>query len=336
MHDLKDDFFKIDCEFHLIGRSDLYSHYPLHRMWWKGAEGITRMMFQGLKPEHLADIEDWEKQKQSDPEMLLKIMDKYGVDIACLVPESMMETTAYQTRWCTNEEMAKVVEAYPERFVYQPNLSPIKFRGVKNAIWELEYWYKEKGAKIFKFYPPEDTSINDPELWPLFEKAQELGVVLSIHTGFCWVPPGRSRYALPILIDDVARDFPELKILAFHMGYPYCDDLNMIAMVHPNVYISVSLLCPWALSAPRKFAKMLGEALRFAGPDKIVWGSDFPGFAFQVKWSVEGLLRFSMPMDLIEQYGYPEVNEEIKRKIFGENLARLLGIDTSTRRIGKK
>lgn len=331
---LKDDFFKVDCEFHLVGDVSRFDYYPGCKRWWRAADGISKMMMSGLKVEHFEGLENWEMEKQSDPEVLLKIMDKYEIDVACLLPESMMETTNFESRWCTNTEMARIVERYPQRFVYHPNISPIKYRGVKNAIWELEYWNKEKGAKLFKFYPPEDTFINDPELWPFYEKAEELGVILCIHTGFCWVAPGKSKYCLPILLEDVLRDFPELKIIAFHMGYPYCDDLNMIGMQYPNLYLSLSLLCTWALSFPRKFARILGEALRFVGPDRIVWGSDFPGFSFQVKWSVEGFRNFKMPHDLQEQYGYPEVTDEIKKKIFGENLARLLGIDTKIRKIG--
>jgi len=245
----------------------------------------------------------------------------------------MMDTTGYSSRWCTNGEMARVVEAHPDRYLYQPNLSPIKHRGVENATWELEYWVKEKGAKIFKFYPPEDTYINDPELWPFYEKAQTLGIVLDVHTGFSWVPPGKSKHAQPILLDDVARDFPGLRLVAFHMGYPLCDELNMVAMGHPNVYLCLSLLIPWALNAPRKFAKILGEALRFAGPDRIIWGTDCAGFGFQVRWAVEGLREFQMPEDLRQGYGYPEITEEIRRKIFGENLAKLLGIDPTKRRV---
>ena len=154
----------------------------------------------GLDPKEFAKVED--------PAALLEYMDKYGVDIACLLPESMMDTTGYTSRWMSNGDMAKVVDSNPDRFMYQPNISPIKFKGVKNTIWELEYWVKEKGAKIFKFYPPEDTYINDPDLWPFYAKAEELGIVLDIHTGFCWVPPGKSKYALPLQLDDVARDFP--------------------------------------------------------------------------------------------------------------------------------
>ena len=238
---MKDDFFKIDCEPHLIGDMDHVNHFPGVQMWWRAIDNISRPLTSGMPPDAFEGLEEWEMAKTSDPSSLLRAMDKYGVDVACLLPESMMDTTGYTTRWCCNGEMAGIVESNPDRFMYQPNVSPIKHKGVKNTIWELEYWVKEKGAGIFKFYPPEDTYINDPDLWPFYAKAEELGIVLDIHTGFCWVPPGKSKHALPLLIDDVARDFPDLKIVAFHMGYPYCDDLNMIAMGHPNVYPSLSL-----------------------------------------------------------------------------------------------
>ena len=159
--------------------------------------------------------------------------------------------------------------------------------------------------------------------------------MLDIHTGFCWVPPGKSKYALPIYLDDVARDFPNLKIVAFHMGYPYCDDLNMVAMGHPNVYLCLSLLIPWALSAPRKFAKIIGEALRFVGSDRIIWGTDSAGFGIQIRAAVMGLREFQIPEDMQKDYGYPEITDEDRRKIFGLNLAGLLGIEPK-RRIKEK
>ena len=219
--------------------------------------------------------------------------------------------------------MARVAESNPDRFLYQPNVSPIKHKGVDNTIWELEYWVKERGAKIFKFYPPEDTYINDPDLWPFYEKAEALGIILDIHTGFCWVPPGKSKHALPLQLDDVARDFPELKVIAFHMGYPYCDDLNMVAMGHPNVYVCLSLLVPWALSAPRKFAKILGEAMRWVGPDKIIWGTDYAGFGAQIKGAVVGLREFQFPENMQKDYGFPVLTDEDKAKIFEGNARRV-------------
>jgi predicted TIM-barrel fold metal-dependent hydrolase len=329
----KDDYFKIDPEPHLLGDMEPIKHFPGVQMWWKAVDGCLNALFGGMPQEHFQGLEPHELKKNEDPEGLLAAMDKYGVDIACLLPESMMDTTGYTSRWCSNGRMAKVADSHPDRFMYQPNLSPVAFKGVKNTIWELEYWVKEKGAKIFKYYPPEDTYINDPQLWPFYEKCEELGIALDIHTGFSWVPPGKSKYALPHLLDDVARDFPDLKLIAFHMGYPRCDDLNMVAMGHPNVYPCLSLLVPWSLCAPRKFAKIIGEALRWVGPDRIIWGTDFAGFASQIKFAVEGMRNFQIPEDMQESYGYPAITDEDRRKIFGGNLARLLGIDTSKRRV---
>jgi predicted TIM-barrel fold metal-dependent hydrolase len=137
-------------------------------------------------------------------------------------------------------------------------------------------------------------------------------------------------------LDDVARDFPELKINAFHMGYPYSDDLNMIAMQHPNVYICMSLLVPWAATAPRKFAKLLGEAMRWVGPDKITWGTDYAGYGAQICGAVRGFIDFQIPEELQAQYGYQPITDEDKAKIFSGNLGRLLGIDTTKRRIKTK
>jgi predicted TIM-barrel fold metal-dependent hydrolase len=331
----KDDYFKIDPEFHLVGDMEPIKHFPGVQMWWRASSGITLALNTGMKPSILEGLDEWEFQKQHDPELLIEMMNRYGIDIACLLPEAMMDTTGYTSRWTSNGEMGKVVDKYPNRFIYNPNLSPIKFKGVKNTIWEMEYWVKERGAKIFKFYPPEDTFINDPEIWPFYEKAQELGIILCIHTGFVWVPPGKAKNSMPAQLDDVAREFPGLKIVAFHMGYPQCDDLNMVAMGHPNVYLSLSLLLPWAIGAPRKFGKILGEALRFAGPDRIVWGTDTPGFGFQVKLSVQGMREYQFSKSLQEEYGYPEITDEMRRKIFGGNLAKLLDIDPSVRRIGK-
>ena len=331
----EDGFFKIDPECHIIGDMSTVEHFPGVQMWWRAIDGIMRPVMQGAPDEYMSMIEPWEMQKSTDPENIIRAMDKYGVDVACLLPESMMDTTGYSSRWCTNGDAWKAVQTHPDRFIINPNISPIKKRGVQNAIWEMEYWV-DKGAKIFKYYSPEDTYINDPELWPFYKRAEELGIVLCLHAGFSWVPPGNSKYCYPTQIDDVARDFPNLKIVAFHMGYPYTDAMNMVALGHPNVYLCLSLLVPWALTAPYKFAHILGEAIRFVGPDRIIWGTDSAGYGAQIGAAAVGLTDFQIPEELQWQYGYLPLSDEDKRKIFGENLGKLLGIDTTKRRGGNK
>jgi len=322
----KDDFFKIDVECHLVGHREYISYFPGVKMWWQGIAGVTRPLSypMQLSPDLL--------QVTENPEDLLAAMDRFGVDMACIIPEAMMDTTGYACRWTSNGEVAAICEKYPDRFINTPNVGPLKMRG-KNALWELEHLVKERNAKMIKFYPPEDTYINDEAIYPFYEKCVELKIPVAIHTGFCWVPPGRSKYCDPKLLDDVATDFPELTIIAFHAGWPYPDVLNLVGATHPNVYIGLNLLLPWAVVSPRRFAKLIGEAYRYVGPDRIVWGSDSAGFIVQIWTAVVGLVDFQIPEDMQEEYGYPELTEEDKAKIFGLNMARVLKIKPERRGI---
>jgi len=109
----KDDYFKIDPEAHLVGDSSPYEYFPGTKQWWYSLYAIKRPMNQGMPQSYMNDLEPHEMKKDPDPASLLAAMDKYGVDIACLLPESMMDTTGYTGRFCSNGEMAKVVEATP-------------------------------------------------------------------------------------------------------------------------------------------------------------------------------------------------------------------------------
>jgi predicted TIM-barrel fold metal-dependent hydrolase len=326
----KDDYFKIDVECHLSGDKRYIDYYPGYKAWWYGAMGV-RGAFGAAKASESSHKAETKGEEVPEVEKVITYMDRYGVDMACLLPESMMDTTGFATRWSTNGYLAAACEQYPDRFILQANVGPLVRRGMKNVLWELEYLVKERNCKMVKFYPLEDTYINDKEIWPFYEKVAELGIVLTIHTGFCWVPPGLSKYCAPILLEEVVNDFPEMPVIAFHAGWPYCHDLNLIAATHPNVYISLSLILPWWFNAPKRLAEIIGEAIQFAGEDRIVWGSDFFGAGGVIRQSVVAMREFEMPEDLQKGYGYAPVTEEVKRKIFGENLARLLKIEPKRR-----
>ncbi len=93
-------------------------------------------------------------------------------------------------------------------------VGPIIRRGVDNAIWELEYMVNECNAKLCKVYAPEDLgALDDKRLWPFYEKACELDIALTVHTGMSYVCPQPSKFTHPDLLDDMCLDFPELKII---------------------------------------------------------------------------------------------------------------------------
>ena len=84
----------------------------------------------------------------------------------------------------------------------------------------------------------------------------------------------------------------------------------------------------WASSVitfPTVAAHILGQLLKFMGPDRILFGSDSVWYG-SPQWQIDALWRFQIPEDLRRRYGYPELTEEHKRKILGLNSARLYGI----------
>ena len=89
----RDDFFKIDPEPHLIGEMETIIHFPGVQMWWKAIDNIRRPLMLGVKLDIFQGMDEKEMYKQEDPQALIEYMDKYGVDIACLLPEAMMDTT---------------------------------------------------------------------------------------------------------------------------------------------------------------------------------------------------------------------------------------------------
>jgi len=149
--DKKDEYFKIDVEVHLSGDKTHISYYPGVQLWWRGVDGTRRAFGAGGKRK-VSEVREKEEQKAPEEDRLIQYMDRYGVDIACLLPESMMDTTGGATRWSTNGEVAAACEKFPDRFLFQCNVGPILKRGMKHVLWELEYLVKERNCKLVKFY----------------------------------------------------------------------------------------------------------------------------------------------------------------------------------------
>lgn len=325
---IKDDYFKLDVETHVWPDMSDISYMPGIKWEHIAAAGVSRIL--GIPPLSKDRTGKAQFPTTNSPEVLIERMDKYGVDMACVLPESGWGKTHIRPI-STNGFIMAACEKYPDRFIFCANVGPVTVRGVEYAIRELEYLVKERNCKLVKMYHPEDTYINDKQLWPFYKTVSELGIPVCMHLGWCWVPPNLSKYCLTELLDEVATEFPNLNIIAFHAGWPRYHELNMIAALHPNVYISLSLLLPWCLTAPRRAAEIIGEAIQFAGADRILFGTDYCNSEVQIKYAIEGLNTFQIPKDMQEGYGFAPITDEDRQKIFGLNLAKLLGIEPKRR-----
>lgn len=313
------DYFVAMTEFHFMNLQTMseISYYPGMKQFHDSVNGV-------LKAWAGRDLDsEWPHPLASE---LIKYMDKANVDVAFCLREPMMDITGGVVSFSTNGFMLQQIEPYPNRMYLEANVGPMIRRGVEHAVWELEFLVKEKGAKLCKVYQPEDAGpINDRRLWPFYAKAQELKVPLTVHTGISYVNPQPNSHCHVGQLDDVMIAFPELRVIAYHAGWPDTELLIGLCGKHRNLYMSISGIIGWYQRAPYRGYHAIGTALQWINSDQIVMGFDLP---FDDLPRITDYIRnLEIPEELRKNWGYPQVTEQDKANILGLNLARLTGIE---------
>jgi predicted TIM-barrel fold metal-dependent hydrolase len=256
-----------------------------------------------------------------------------STDMLCAMPLPL--TDLFKDGLSPWEECAELARRNPDRTVFWGSVNPLEGR---RALDLMERQVGEFGAKAFKFYNvrydygrPFPWRMDDPQVaFPVFEKAQELGVnLIGVHKG---VPLGPQPIEATQTwdMDGAAANFPDINFVIFHVGLPFIDEVCWQLIRHPNLYASIAATINFVVRAPRQFAETLGKLLFWCGEDKIIYGSEAP--IWQPQWALEAFWNFELPQDLVEGYGYPQLTEQAKRKILGENLLRLHGMDVEATR----
>ena len=254
-------------------------------------------------------------------------------DMLCAMPLPL--TDLFRDGLSPWEECAELASRNPDRTVFWGSVNPLEGR---RALDLMERQVGEFGAKAFKFYNvrydygrPFPWRMDDPQVaFPVFEKAQELGVnLIGVHKG---VPLGPQPIEATQTwdMDGAAANFPDINFVIFHVGLPFIDEVCWQLIRHPNLYASIAATINFVVRAPRQFAETLGKLLFWCGEDKIIYGSEAP--IWQPQWALDAFWDFQLPQDLVEGYGYPQLTEQAKRKILGENLLRLHGMDVEETR----
>jgi len=230
-----------------------------------------------------------------------------ALDIFAVVFEIDAETNS-GIPYMGNDYVADIVQKYPDQFMGFASVDPWKG---KLAIQELERSVKELGLRGLKFHPTTQAFFpNDPQFYPLWEKAAALDIPVLFHTGQTGVGSGRPggggyklKYAHPMLLDDVAADFPTLTIIMAHPAVPWQEEQLAVALHKSNVYIDLS---GWS---PKYFRPILVQYLSSILKDKVLFGSDYPALPPE-RW-----LRDFEALDL---------KEEVRQKILLDNAKKIL------------
>ncbi|MCX5891231.1 MAG: amidohydrolase family protein [Deltaproteobacteria bacterium] len=254
-------------------------------------------------PESFRDFVEKQKQDFTDlrenygePAQLLELMDQAGVDYSVVIAEVAPITSAL----VTNEEVREFCRLSP-RLLPFASINPYMTTDSPAVLERLVCQQGFRGLKMYPtyqyFYP------NDPLVYPLYARAQELQIPIMFHTGSSLFKGSRLKYGDPIFFDDVAVDFPKLAIVMCHGGRPFWyHKAAFLARLHENVYVEISGL------PPKRLLSYFPELERIS--TKVLFGSDWYG--------VKGI------KENIEEIRKLPINDDAKELILGANAARLL------------
>jgi predicted TIM-barrel fold metal-dependent hydrolase len=209
-----------------------------------------------------------------------------------------------------NEEVAEAAAANPDVLIPFASIDPFRGRaGVRQARRLVE----EYGVRGFKFHPNiQGFCPNDRMAYGLYEVIEETGTVALFHTGQTGIGAGvpggagiRLKYSNPLHVDDVAADFPQLKIILAHPSFPWQDEALAVATHKPGVHIDLS---GWS---PKYFPPQLVQYANTLLQDKVLFGSDFPVLT---------------PDRWLADFDKLPIKDSVRPKILKDNAARLLGL----------
>jgi predicted TIM-barrel fold metal-dependent hydrolase len=283
----------IDCHVHVLP-------------WDVLATGAKELLRKGRGTEGLAQLIEI----SHEPRLLVELMDAAGVSHVGIVGYVSPDVMGYPRE--INEWVAAYVGAAPDRLFGYGSVHP---RFSDDPAADLDHVLGDLGLTAIKIHPSHQLHAPNAYLEGLtglrtvYEKAAERGVPVAIHTGTSTFPKARNRFAEPLLVEDVAIDFPDLVLLLCHGGRPlWVDQAFFLVRRFPNVYMDISGIPPQHLLT-RYFPRMEAVA------EKTLYGSD---------WAGPGVPHFGVLAD--EARKLPLQHDKLKEILAG-NARRLFGLN---------
>ncbi len=237
----------------------------------------------------------------------VKLLDTMGVEKAVIF--NLDEETPSGITGLPNDYYAKIVNDYPDKFVGFAGIDPLKrMEAVREIRRTYDLGLRGVAVRPFMFgIPP-----HHAKMYPIYSTCVELDIPIWFHLSINY-STNNMEVERPIYLDIVAQDFPELKIIAGHGGWPWVNELVAVAWRNPNIYIDIASYLP-------KYIGMKGtgwEPLIHFGnsvlQDKILFGSTWLFMGMSIKQLADGVMELPL-------------KEEVKRKWLFENAARLFKI----------
>ncbi len=229
--------------------------------------------------------------------------------IGCVIfPVDAERQTGF--RRYSNEQVAEIAAANSDIMIPFASIDPAKGRA---GAREARRLVRDHGIRGFKFHPTmQGVYPNDRMAYPIYEVIAEEGLVALFHTGQTGVGAGmrggmgmRLKFSNPIHVDDVAVDFPDMKIILAHPSFPWQEEALAVATHKPNVWIDLS---GWS---PKYFPPILVHYANTILKSKMLFGSDWPAIT---------------PDRWLSDFEGVAFRDEVRPLILKENAQALLGL----------
>ncbi len=233
-----------------------------------------------------------------DLDEFVSALESAGVRASAL--HNFDEQTATGVAPVPNERVAEIVNRYPGRFIGFIGVDPHKG---KAAAEEIDFCVKNLGLRAVALRPfMHGLYANDSMYFPIYERCEELGAPVWIHTSANWTTKRRMDYGRPLFLDDVCIRFPGLKVIAGHGGWPWVNEMVALAWRHENLYLDFSAHRPKYLMKQGSGWEMLLHFGNTTIRDKVLFGSDWLNLGIHISQIIEEVRSLPLKPPVLEKW----------------------------------
>lgn len=309
---------------------DSHYHY-MTGMSEKGASEVVGMIYHeakkmGLNPDQAALLKS-AVQTWGDPQadLLIKKMDEGDIDVTIAVNVDNIHIPQFtpEIMQKQNRMLGEAVKKHAGRIIGLAGIDPRRPEAADMARACME----DYGLRGIKYHPDHGFDPTGPESYKVLEVlARYKGVLLS-HTGPL-MPRGRCKFADPMMLSDITVDFPEIKIIAAHMGgYINWRAWGALAAFQSTMYGDLAVWDTLAYKNYNLFCRQLREAIDLVGPTKILFGSDAP--IQTLLYPIQAMVRFIQDLPKKAPAGIHFTTEEVDL-ILGGNASAVFGLTATS------
>ena len=210
-----------------------------------------------------------------------------------------------------NDYVSEMLNRYPGQFIGFAGFNPHKG---KKSLSEVERALTKLGLSAVVFRPfMHRLFADDRKYYPLYELCEGMGVPIWIHTSVNWIPNQSIYYGHPKYLEQVLIDFPNLKIIAGHGGWPWIPDIIIMLWKYENLFVDTSAHRPKYIATPNTGWDMFLHFANSTIQDKILFGSDW--------------VSMGMPIsDVLDEVNAWPLKAHVKEKLFWKNAVRVFNL----------